>query len=31
LVQVQDASGLGFEIRVSRKDPAAMLPRTDGR
>jgi len=30
LVQIQDASGLGFKIRVSRKDPAAMLPRTDG-
>src|ERR1700730_584263 len=30
LVQIQNASGLGFEIRISRKDPAAVLPRTDG-
>ncbi len=29
LVQVQDASGLGLELRVARKDPAAVLPGTD--
>ena len=26
LVQVQDAPGLGLEVRVARKDPAAVLP-----
>ena len=30
LVQIQNASGLGFEIRISWEDPAAVLPRTDG-
>jgi len=30
LVQIQDPSGLGFEMRVSREDPAAVLPGTDG-
>src|SRR5438067_438818 len=29
LVQVQDAPGLGLEVRIARKDPAAMLPRPD--
>jgi hypothetical protein len=26
---MQNPSGLGFEIWVSRKDPTAVLPRTD--
>ena len=30
LVQIQDPSGLGFKIGISRKDPAAVLPRPDG-
>src|SRR3989339_1481840 len=30
LVQVKQASGLGLELRVSREDPAPMLPRLDG-
>jgi hypothetical protein len=29
LVQIQEAPGLAFEIRVSRKDPGAVLPRMD--
>ena len=29
-VQVQDAPGLGLEVRVSRKDPAPVLPRANG-
>jgi len=29
LVQVQDAPGLGLEVRIARKDPAAVLPRPD--
>lgn len=29
LVQVQDAPGLGLEVRIAREDPAAMLPRAD--
>src|SRR5437868_13665221 len=28
-VQVQDAPGLDLEMRVTREDPAAMLPRAD--
>src|SRR2546423_129719 len=28
--KIQNASGLGFEIRISWEDPAAVLPRTDG-
>ena len=30
MVQIQDAAGLGGEIRITREDPAAMPPRTDG-
>src|SRR5207249_1623184 len=30
LVQIQNASGLGRKLWVSRKDPAAVLPRADG-
>ena len=30
LVQVQDAPGLGLEVRIARKDPAAVLPGADG-
>ena len=30
LVQVQDSSGLDLEVRVARKDPAAVLPWSDG-
>ncbi len=30
LVEVQDPPGFVLEVRVSGKDPAAMLPRTDG-
>ena len=30
LVQVQDAPGLGLEVRIAREDPAAVLPRSDG-
>jgi hypothetical protein len=30
LVQIQNSSGLRFEMRVTRKNPAAVLPRTDG-
>jgi len=30
LVQVQDAPGLGLEVWVARKDPAAVPPGTDG-
>ena len=30
LVQVQDAPGLGLEVRIARKDPAAVLPRPNG-
>jgi len=30
LVQIQNASGLGLELWVSREDPAAVLPRADG-
>lgn len=29
LVQVQDAPGLGLEMRIARKDPAAVLPGAD--
>ena len=29
LVQVQDAPGLGLEVRIARKNPAAVLPRPD--
>src|SRR5438445_11881790 len=28
--KIQNASGLGFEIRIAWDDPAAVLPRTDG-
>jgi hypothetical protein len=28
-IQVQDARGLGLEVRVARKYPAAVLPRAD--
>src|SRR5256714_15274011 len=28
--KIQNASGLGFEIRISWEDPAAVLPRMDG-
>jgi hypothetical protein len=28
-IQVQDAPGLGLELRVAREYPAAVLPRTD--
>src|SRR6266699_2867889 len=30
LVQIQNSSGLRFEMQVTRKNPAAVLPRTDG-
>ena len=30
LVQVQDPPGLGLEVRIARKDPAAVLPRANG-
>jgi hypothetical protein len=30
LVEIQKSAGFLFEVWVSRKDPAAMLPRTDG-
>ena len=30
LVQIQDAPGLGLEVQIARKDPAAVLPRPDG-
>ena len=29
LVQVQDPSGLGLEVRIARKDPATVLPRAN--
>ena len=29
-IEIEDASGLGGEARITRKDPAAVLPRADG-
>ena len=29
LVQIQDSRGLGLEVRIARKDPASMLPRSN--
>jgi hypothetical protein len=29
LVEIKQSAGLLFEVRVSRKDPATLLPRAD--